>query len=227
MLRPLLRSVVPQSVRQSRAALGLRLFLSRRGLAHDWIYSAEYFARTVEGPAVESAGPIAESIMGGLAPGSVADVGCGTGALLEALRERGCDVFGFEYSKVALDYCRQRNLAVARFDLEKDELHSGRTFDVAVSMEVAEHLPGSSAERYVDMLTSLAPTVVFTAAPPGQGGNDHVNEQPPEYWIAKFARRGFVLDQGITQRWRERWEKTGNVRDWYHRNLMVFRADAR
>jgi SAM-dependent methyltransferase len=227
MIRSLLRAVVPPRLRQSSAARGLRDFLSRRGLAHDWIYSAEYYARTVEGPAVESAGTIADAILDDVAPRSAADVGCGTGALLEALRARGCDVFGFEYSKVALDYCRRRNLAVARFDLEKDRLPTGRRFDVVVSMEVAEHLPASSAERYVDVLTSLAPTVVFTAAPPGQGGNDHVNEQPPAYWIAKFAQRRFVLDETTTQRWRRRWEESGKVRDWYHRNLMVFRADAR
>jgi SAM-dependent methyltransferase len=227
MMRSVIRRIVPPGLRRSRAVVGVRNLLSRHGWAHDWIYSAEYFARTVEGPAVESAIPIAESIVFDLAPASVVDVGCGTGALLEALRDRGCDVFGFEYSKVALAYCRQRNLAVTKFDLEKDTLSSARTFDVVVSMEVAEHLPASSADRYVDVLTRLAPAVVFTAAPPGQGGNDHVNEQPAAYWIAKFAERGFTLDDALSRRWRERWEKSGKVRDWYHRNLMVFRVSAR
>jgi SAM-dependent methyltransferase len=227
MMRSVLRSVVPQRVRQSRAAAGVRGFLSRNGLAHDWIYDAGYYARRVEAPAVESAASIADSIVDELRPRSVVDVGCGTGALLEVLRERGCDVFGFEYSKAALEYCRRRRLAVAKFDLEKDVLHDDRAFDVAVSMEVAEHLPATVADRYVDLLVRVSDTVVFTAAIPGQGGNDHVNEQPPEYWIGKFARRGFRLDDARTRRWREAWEAGGKVQDWYHKNLMIFRAEQR
>lgn len=227
MIRSVLRTVVPRGVRQSRAVAGFRSFLSRRGIAHDWFYSPEYFARTVEAPAAESAGTIAESIVTDLAPRTVVDIGCGTGALLEVLRERGCEVFGYEYSKAALEYCRRRNLAVAKFDLEKDTLTDTRTFDVAVSIEVAEHLPASVADRYVDLLTRLGRAVVFTAAPPGQGGNDHVNEQPPAYWIAKFQARGFRLDEPLTARWRERWAAHGRVRDWYHRNLMIFRAETR
>ena len=58
---------------------------------------------------------------------------------------RGCDVFGFEYSKAALEYCRERKLAVAKFDPEKDVFSDVRTFDVAAGMEVAEHLPATVA----------------------------------------------------------------------------------
>ncbi|HEU4929160.1 MAG TPA: hypothetical protein VFU38_04970, partial [Candidatus Krumholzibacteria bacterium] len=123
-------------------------------------------------------------------------------------------------------YCRKRNLPVAKFDVEKDRVSVAPRFDVAVSMEVAEHLPAPAADRYVDMLTRLAPVVVFTAATPGQGGNDHVNEQPHEYWIEKFASRGLVLDRDTANRWSGEWERGGRVRDWYHRNLMVFRASA-
>lgn len=227
MMRSVLRSVVPKRVRDSRAVAGVRGFLSRHGLAHDWIYDATYYARRVEAPAVESAGSIADSIVGELRPRRVVDVGCGTGALLEVLRDRGCEVFGFEYSKAALAYCRERKLDVAKFDLEKDVLHDNRTFDVAVSMEVAEHLPAAVADRYVDLLVRLADTVVFTAAPPGQGGNDHVNEQLPEYWVGKFAQREFRLDDTRSRRWREAWQAGGKVQDWYYKNLMIFRAEQR
>jgi hypothetical protein len=88
-------------------------------------------------------------------------------------------------------------------------------------MEVAEHLPASVAGSFVALLCRAAHAVVFTAAVPGQGGSDHVNEQPREYWIARFDARGFAYDGDRTERWREQWRGAGVCR-WYHENLMIF-----
>ena len=85
------------------------------------------------------------------------------------------------------------DVTVLKFDLERDNLKDTRTFDVAISMEVAEHLPEKIADRYVDLLTGLSNIIVFTAAYPGQGGDDHVNEQPALYWISKFQARAFNM----------------------------------
>jgi hypothetical protein len=107
--------------------------------------------------------------------------------------------------------------------LERDVFNDNRTFDVVVSIEVAEHLPGIVADRYVDLLTRLSRVVVFTAAPPGQGGADHVNDQPPSYWVTKFQQRGFEHAEELSHRWRESWKAAGDVESWYYKNLMVFR----
>lgn len=218
-IKKIYRGIVPVSVRSSPAVGKLKT----RVLGHDGIYSDEYYEHTVEGPAVRSSGTIADSIVTDLKPARVVDVGCGTGALLDALRSRGCEVFGLEYSEAGLKFCRSRNLDVAKFDLERDTLDDGRTFDAAVSMEVAEHLPEHIADRYVDLLTRLAPVIVFTAAPPGQGGEDHVNEQPPEYWITKFRDRAFEQDTKLSGQWRESWRASDQVENWYFQNLMIFR----
>jgi len=212
-------ALVPSSVRSSAMVATLKTLLLR----HDWIYDSDYFDKTIEGPAARSAGRIADSILSDFKPASLIDVGCGTGALLEALRQRGCEVFGLEYAEAALRYCRDRGLDVAKFDLERDVFNESRTFDVAVSMEVAEHLPESVADRYVDLLARLSRVVVLTAAPPGQGGADHINEQAPSYWIAKFQQRGFEHVDELSQRWRDTWKATGDVTSWYHQNLMIFR----
>ena len=131
-------------------------------------------------------------------------------------------MFGLEYAEAALKYCQARRLNVEKFNLEKDAFTDNRTFDVAISMEVAEHLPGAAAYCYVGLLTRLSPVIVFTAAPPGQGGTDHVNEQPPSYWILKFQQHGFEHDKELSQRWRENWKAGGDVQGWYHQNLMIF-----
>lgn len=218
-IKKLYRTLLPASVRNSLIVSRLKTQL----LGHDWIYNPEYYESTVEGPAMRSAGTMASSIANDFKVRSVIDVGCGTGALLKALRDRGCEVFGLEYSGAALKYCRARGLSVAKFDLEKDVFDNHRTFDVAVSMEVAEHLPARIADRYVDLLTHLSQVIIFTAAPPGQGGTDHVNLQPPSYWISKFRQRGFEHAEELSQRWRESWKVAGDVECWYHQNLMIFR----
>jgi cyclopropane fatty-acyl-phospholipid synthase-like methyltransferase len=187
----------------------------------DDLYGAEYY-ESIDRDALSSAGPIATSILRDFAPKTLLDVGCGTGAILATLAAGGVDVTGLEYSKVALNYCRRRGLNVLKYDLESpNSLSIWSRFDLVISMEVAEHLRQDVADRFVDALTSYGDVIVFTAATPGQGGRDHVNEQPHEYWIEKFSNREFhyALDRSLV--WRKEWEDQG-VASWYFRNLMLF-----
>ena len=216
-IRRMYLRLVPVWIRKHRVAVKLKTYLP-----HDVIYHSDYFTDLVEPQAVMSAGAICDSILSDLKPRTVIDIGCGTGALLERLSKRGCHVFGLEYSEAALKYCRARQLNVLKFDLERDVFEDDATFDVAVSMDVAEHLPAKAADRYVDLLTCLSKLVVFTASPPGQGGNYHVNEQPSSYWMSLFQQRGYEHDEDLSQRWRDRWRSAGVV-NWYYNNLMIFR----
>jgi len=221
LLKKAYRTVVPAFIRKSRPARRVAAMVPRL-LGHDNVYDQNYYAKHVDGPAAQSSAAMSETIVNEFHPRSVVDVGCGSGYLLMVLKDRGLDVFGLEYAEAGLEYCRSRGLDVRKFDLENDTFTDVRKFDVAVSVEVAEHLPPKIADSYVDLLTRLADRVVFTAAPPGQGGRDHVNEQPPAYWIEKFAARKFTHDVPVSNAWREQW-KTGGVQDWYYKNLMIFR----
>ncbi|MFN7986213.1 MAG: class I SAM-dependent methyltransferase [Thermoanaerobaculia bacterium] len=214
------RAVVPVRVRQSLAVDRLKRWWIAC-LPHDAVYDKDYYLNVVDKAAAASAEVIADSISVDLRPTTVIDVGCGAGALLVALRGRGATVAGLEYSAAGLEICRERNLDVRRFDLERDVFDSGESFDVAVSMEVAEHLPEGVADRYVALLARIAPCVVFTAAPPGQGGTDHVNEQPRSYWVEKFRRHGFETRAELAAKWSAEWKRR-DVVGWYWMNLMVF-----
>ena len=93
-------------------------------------------------------------------------------------------------------------------------------YDLAVCLEVAEHLPESSASDLVRTLTTLAPIVLFSAAIPGQGGVGHINERWPSYWKSRFEEHGFQrLDPIRPHIWKNR-----RVHWWYRQNIFLFAA---
>jgi hypothetical protein len=75
-------------------------------------------------------------------------------------------------------------------DLAKPQTLAER-FDLAISLEVAEHLPAHAADGFVHLLCSLSNVVLFSAATPLQGGTEHLNEQWPEYWAQIFDRSSY------------------------------------
>ncbi len=94
----------------------------------------------------------------------------------------------------------------------------GRTFDLALSLEVAEHLPGDAANEFVASLVRHAPTILFSAAIPGQGGTDHLNEQWPDYWAEKFAAHGYMAVDAIRPRiWAD-----PAIEFWYAQNAILY-----
>ena len=189
---------------------------------HQYMYNATYYA-CVDGDAMRSRDPMSESIIADLKPRTLIDAGCGTGALMEAIRDRGVETCGLEYSDAGLVRCRQRGLTVRPYNILRDAIPGDLTErDVAISFEVAEHLPESGADRLVDLLCGLSNVVVFSAAEPGQGGNEHLNEQPHAYWIAKFASRGWQFDRSLSEAWRQQWTER-QVAWFYTANLMIFR----
>jgi len=158
-----------------------------------------------------------------LRPRSVVDVGCGLGTWLSVFLENGvADVTGVDGDYVdasRLEIPAERFVA---HDLSTP-LSLDRRFDLAVSLEVAEHLPADRAAVFVGSLTALAPFVLFSAAIPFQGGTNHVNEQWPEYWAALFEHRGFAAVDCVR---REVWSDE-NVEWWYAQNTLLFVEEGR
>lgn len=151
-------------------------------------------------------------------PSSVVDVGCGLGEWLVAFQECGVDdIFGIdgEYVDRSILHIPQEKFKVV--DINKPFI-LGRTYDLAVCLEVAEHLEPENASNFVASLTRLAPVILFSAAIPLQGGTHHVNEQWPEYWVHLFKESGFVPVDAI----RKRIWSNPDVKVWYRQNTMLF-----
>jgi SAM-dependent methyltransferase len=164
---------------------------------------------------------LADALYRVLHPRSAVDVGCGTAFILAELAERGVDVRGVEGSRHAIEHSRIPD-RIVRSNLESGVPDLGR-FDVAICMEVAEHLPERAAGGLVDGLTRLSDRVVFTAAVPGQGGTHHVNEQPRSYWLDHFARHEFA-ESALGESLRS---EVAHIPEpaWMHTNLMVLERE--
>ena len=149
---------------------------------------------------------------------SVCDVGCGVGTWLRCWLDQGVtDVLGIDGDHVAQD---QLLIPTDRFraaDLRRS-LQPNRRFDLAMSLEVAEHLPPARAASFIADLAALAPVVLFSAAIPGQGGTGHVNERWQSYWASLFAREGFVAHDTLRPRiWHDE-----RIEYWYRQNMLLF-----
>ena len=193
-------------------------------IADRLLYRRGYF-RMVDATSSRSAEPMAASIAAAFKPARVIDYGCGTGSLLSAFRSLGIAVAGTEYSWLARRICETKGLAPLPIDLRTPPPQPplGHA-DVAVSFEVAEHLPASAADSLVTLLAATAPVVVFSAATPGQGGQGHINEQPHDYWMSRFANKRMAYDDTQSADFRESWQAAG-VDFWYADNVLVFRQE--
>lgn len=152
---------------------------------------------------------------------SVVDVGCGLGTWAAVFADHGCEVLGLEGEEVSRELLQIPPEHFRVVDLEGDVALPGR-YDLAVCLEVAEHVSEPGGHRLVDLLTSAAETVLFSAAVPGQGGTNHVNEQWPAYWQSLFEARGFGVDDTI--RWHF-WQDD-RIEWWYRQNMMLARRGA-
>ena len=151
-------------------------------------------------------------------PQSVIDVGCGLGPWLKAAMELGAtDVLGVDG-----DYVDRGALVIPEDKFRpadlRERIRTDRRFDLAISMEVAEHLPYERSATFIEDLVALSDVVLFSAALPYQGGTDHINEQWLEFWAILFKRHGYLpYDLLRLPCW-----SNPAVEFWYSQNAIVF-----
>jgi hypothetical protein len=169
-----------------------------------------------------SAQKIVPAVQGLMAEGhsitSVADFGCALGTWLSVWQQAGvADVQGVDG-----DYLKGQALefdaALIRLDDLTRHIDLGRRFDLVQSLEVAEHLPLAAAATFVATLVRHGDIVLFSAAPPGQGGEYHVNEQSYGFWRDLFAGHGYALFDAV----RGMIAGDDSIRYWYRYNSFLF-----
>jgi SAM-dependent methyltransferase len=214
--------VLLRKLRSAGVRLRRGLVSQRFGFSPSTIYGDSFYdgAACDEGRVYAAA--VADILFDRYAPRTVFDFGCGQGAILAGLEKRGVLAFGCDGSAPGVRRCPP-NTFVFQADLKKP-LVTNRTFDLVLSIEVAEHLPHRSGPVLVASMAGVAShRVVFSASGPGSPiGDDHINLQPPEYWADLFAAHGF----------RHRAEESREVRaamkaagapDWFQNTIVLER----
>lgn len=153
---------------------------------------------------------------------SLVDVGAGSGAISAEWRRRGHRIAACERNSFGRLIARTQGVRPRPFSLaETPPADLSGPFDLAVCLEVAEHVPAEFAPRLVEFLAGLAPTIIFSAAPPGHGGHSHINEQPPSYWDALYAKHGVKPDEERSEALRSAFVDAGVQGEWYIHNTRV------
>jgi SAM-dependent methyltransferase len=153
------------------------------------------------------------------APKSVVDIGCGIGTFLHYFAKAGVPkTIGIDGKWVNIkqlsEYIPEHNFVIA--DLEIDFSLNER-FDLAICLEVAEHLKESSADLFISNLVKLSDIIVFSAAVPNQGGQNHINEQWTSYWQEKFKKHGYTFHDVL----RPIFWNNSKVDYWYKQNMFL------
>jgi len=152
-------------------------------------------------------------------PSTVIDFGCATGIWLAECKRRGVkEVKGLDgawVDEVLLEITTKEFLV---HDLGAEKYVSEKKYDLALCIEVAEHLSPEAGDGLVGAITGASDVVLFSAAICGQGGTGHVNEQPQQYWVEKFALKGFVCVDLIRP---AIWEDN-RVNVIYKQNLLLY-----
>ncbi|GEM80025.1 class I SAM-dependent methyltransferase [Vibrio superstes] len=149
---------------------------------------------------------------------SILDVGCGDGTWLKVWQDNHIgDVYGIDGNNLT-----DKDLLIPRQSLLSMNLCGSfnlkRSFSVAQCLEVAEHIPKKYSSTLIESICKHSDIVIFSAAPPGQGGENHVNEQCYDYWRNIFKKNNFEPYDII----RPRISAKKSIPPWYRYNILIY-----
>jgi len=156
-------------------------------------------------------------------PSSVLDLGGGTGGWCAAFKEQGVsEIYCIDHPTA-----RESKLLVEQSEFEAcdldEELPTVRDVDLALCIEVMEHLPPERATRAIEYLAECSELIVFSAAVPRQGGTGHINERWPTYWETVFKDLGYDCFDCV----RPAIIKKSNIPYWIRQNIRIFATPER
>ena len=125
-------------------------------------------------------------------PGSVLELGCGTGACLSVFKSMGAEVSGEDgaahggHHRIARDEYQTRDLSIA------DTSGHDRNFDLGICLDVVGYLPVDAGLGIVRRLAQCCRKAIIFSA--GQPGDDTLALMQPAFWMQEFGRHGWSID---------------------------------
>ena len=183
----------------------------------DNLYTEEYYSNRLKTSSdITSSKVIAEAIIEYFNPRSVIDLGCGVAMELSHLENRGIVVKGIDKSSYAKKHACISNVDL--WDLSTEYIPRQR-YDVALCFDCVEHISPKFEDVILENIIRCS-DIAMISIPYGTNDVLHLNEQPHDYWIKAFQRKGYYFDQEATSRIKT---KIINTRYWVERNLQIFR----
>ena len=166
---------------------------SKKDTALEKVYGDDFYKYQIDA-SLRSAVKYVDLLSSLFKPDSVVDVGCGRGTWLKAFKEKGASkLVGYDGTWNAQENMIDQLIVFHGVDLNEPlRISDSERYDLAMSLEVAEHLEPTSAQEFIEELTKLSDVVLFGAAYTKQGGTNHVNEQPHTYWAKIFLLFNYV-----------------------------------
>lgn len=153
-----------------------------------------------------------------ITPEVVVDIGCGPGMHVYSLRDLGVTAIGYDVDDVAEG--KKYIEKISMFELKE----RGVSCDLALCLEVAEHIDedrnNDIAKACLEILTNRG-ILIWSAAIPGQGGVNHINCQPKEYWHFMFRSHGAIRLKELEDDMLS-YIRSGYHMGWFTQNAMIF-----
>lgn len=186
------------------------------------MYDEKYYRKHEKGSYC-SAIHILEYLQTFLSIHSIIDFGCGMGTWGRAALDLDMkinDFLGIDQHKYDESYMAIAQKNYMTYDLRKS-FNINRKYDLAISVEVAEHIPSIYSDIFVKNICLHSDVILFSAALPFQGGSGHINEQTCSYWINKFKQNDYIAIDCVRPKF---WDNE-NIEVWYKNNCLLFVKD--
>ena len=149
---------------------------------------------------------------------SVIDFGCGMGTWCKAMEDLEIDnVLGVDQHVYDSEYMLISEEKYLQYDLRK-KMPQSYTADLAISVEVAEHIEAEYSEIFIHNLCMCSDLILFSAALPFQGGTGHINEKACSFWNEIFSKFGYEAVDCI----RPYFWNNDNIEIWYRNNCILY-----
>jgi SAM-dependent methyltransferase len=181
-------------------ALGVSAATGARETAVSTDYGAGYYANYAEGEITYEHSPhwlgffgtIADRLIEDFHPATTLDAGCAIGLLVEALRDRGVNAEGIDFSEFAIAGSRDDIRPFLTVGSITEPL--SKSYDLITCFEVLEHMTPQDADQAIANLCASTVELIVSSTPLHYRDPTHTNIHPQEYWTERFARYGFIRD---------------------------------